>query len=104
MQIHILDDDEALLDAMAFLLTPLELPIQTWHNSLEFLAQAELHQQGVLLLDIRMPLLDGSQVHQKLREQHSTLGVVIMTAHGDVPLAVQELKNGAGEYYGKNAG
>ncbi|QLB42566.1 MULTISPECIES: response regulator [Mannheimia] len=103
MIIHILDDDEALLDAMAFLLSPLNLPIKTWQNSVEFIEQADLHQLGVVLLDIRMPLLDGQQVHQKLREAQSTLAVVIMTAHGDVPMAVRELKNGAVDFLQKPA-
>ncbi|MFA9500259.1 response regulator [Mannheimia sp. E30BD] len=101
MQIHILDDEEPLLDAMAFLLAPLGLELHTWQNSLDFLAQADLHQKGVLLLDIRMPYLDGQQVHQKLREAKSTLAVVIMTAHGDVPMAVRELKNGAVDFLEK---
>lgn len=103
MIIHILDDDEALLDAMAFLLSPLNLPIKTWKNSVEFIEQADLYLQGVLLLDIRMPHLDGSQVHQILHERQSTLAVVIMTAHGDVPLAVAELKNGAVDFLQKPA-
>lgn len=103
MIIHILDDDEALLDAVAFLLFPLNLPIKTWQNSVEFIEQADLYLQGVLLLDIRMPHLDGSQVHQILRERQSTLAVVIMTAHGDVPMAVRELKNGAVDFLQKPA-
>ncbi|WHP46432.1 response regulator [Mannheimia bovis] len=104
MQIHILDDDETILDALAFLLAPLNLPIKTWQNSVEFIEQADLHQLGVVLLDIRMPLLDGHQVHQKLREAESTLAVVIMTAHGDVPMAVRELKNGAVDFLQKPVG
>ncbi|AHG75477.1 reductase [Mannheimia varigena USDA-ARS-USMARC-1296] len=104
MIIHIVDDEEALLDAMAFLLAPLNLPIKTWQNSMEFIEQADLHQLGVVLLDIRMPLLDGQQVHQKLREAQSTLAVIIMTAHGDVPMAVRELKNGAVDFLQKPVG
>ncbi|QLB16236.1 DNA-binding response regulator [Mannheimia varigena] len=104
MQIHILDDDETILDALAFLLAPLNLPIKTWQNSVEFIEQADLHQLGAVLLDIRMPLLDGQQVHQKLREAESTLAVVIITAHGDVPMAVRELKNGAVDFLQKPVG
>ncbi|HGO5853778.1 TPA: response regulator [Mannheimia haemolytica] len=103
MIIHILDDEESILDAMSFLLAPLGVEIQTWQSSVDFLAQADLHQQGVLLLDIRMPLLDGQQVHQQLREAQSTLAVVIMTAHGDVPMAVAELKKGAVDFLQKPA-
>lgn len=104
MIIHLVDDDETILDALAFLLAPLNLPIKTWQNSVEFIEQADLHQLGVVLLDIRMPLLDGQQVHQKLREAQSTLAVVIMTAHGDVPMAVRELKNGAVDFLQKPVG
>ncbi|WP_025267174.1 response regulator [Bibersteinia trehalosi] len=103
MIIHILDDEESILDAMSFLLAPLGIEIQTWQSSVDFLAQADLHQQGVLLLDIRMPLPDGQQVHQQLREVQSTLAVVIMTAHGDVPMAVAELKKGAVDFLQKPA-
>ncbi|HGO5810562.1 TPA: response regulator [Mannheimia haemolytica] len=88
---------------MSFLLAPLGVEIQTWQSSLDFLAQADLHRQGVLLLDIRMPLPDGQQVHQQLREAQSTLAVVIMTAHGDVPMAVAELKKGAVDFLQKPA-
>ncbi|QNS14503.1 response regulator [Mannheimia bovis] len=104
MIIHLVDDDETILDALVFLLAPLNLPINTWQNSVEFIEQADLHQLGVVLLDIRMPLLDGQQVHQKLREANSTLAVVIMTAHGDVPMAVRELKNGAVDFLQKPVG
>ncbi|MDD0824468.1 response regulator [Mannheimia sp. AT1] len=101
MIIHILDDEETILDAMSFLLAPLELKIHTWENSVVFLEEADLYQHGMVLLDMRMPYLDGSQVHQKLRELQSTLSVVIMTAHGDVPMAVAELKNGAIDFLEK---
>lgn len=103
MIIHILDDEESILDAMSFLLAPLGVEIQTWQNSVDFLAQADLHQQGELLLDIRMPLRDGQQVHQQIREARSTLAVIIMTAHGGVPMAVAELKKGAVDFMQKPA-
>lgn len=104
MIIHIIDDDETILDAMTFLLTPLAVPIQTWSNSLDFIQQADMYQQGVVLLDIRMPYLDGQQLHRRLKEQNSTLAVVIMTAHGDVPMAVAELKLGAVDFLQKPIG
>ncbi|MCI7480231.1 response regulator [[Pasteurella] aerogenes] len=101
MIVHIVDDDETILDAMQFLLQPLNVEVITWQNSQQFIQQADLHQEGVVLLDIRMPYLDGQQVHQYLRQYQSTLAVIIMTAHGDVPLAVAELKNGAVDFLTK---
>lgn len=61
--------------------------------------KAPLFEPGVVLLDMKMSLLDGHQVHQFLCQQQSTLAVVIMTAHADVPMAVQELKQGAVDFY-----
>lgn len=104
MIIHIIDDDETILDAMTFLLTRLAVPIQMWSNSLDFIQQADMYQQGVVLLDIRMPHLDGQQLHRRLKAQNSTLAVVIMTAHGDVPMAVAELKSGAVDFLQKPIG
>ncbi|TDQ57965.1 LuxR family two component transcriptional regulator [Mesocricetibacter intestinalis] len=101
MIIHIVDDEDAILDAMRFLLAPLQTEICTWRSSRDFIQQADLYRQGVVLLDMRMPLLDGHQVHQLLREKQSVLAVVIMTAHGDIPMAVQELKLGALDFLAK---
>lgn len=66
-----------------------------------FLAQANLYQAGVVLLDMRMPGLDGRGVHEALRQSGSTLGVVFLTGHGDVPMAVEQMKQGAVDFLQK---
>ncbi len=65
------------------------------------MAQASLYQAGVVLLDMRMPVLDGQGVHDALRQCGSTLAVVFLTGHGDVPMAVEQMKRGAVDFLQK---
>ena len=87
--IHLLDDDIAVTQACAFLLESLGYDVRCWEQGETFLAQACLHQPGVLLLDMRM-----------LR-RGSTLAVVFLTGHGDVPMAVEQMKRGAVDFLQK---
>lgn len=72
-----------------------------WEEGERFLAQADLYQVGVVLLDMRMPVLDGQAVHEALRQRGSTTAVVFLTGHGDVPMAVEEMKRGAVDFLQK---
>ncbi|MEQ9723050.1 tetrathionate respiration response regulator TtrR [Yersinia alsatica] len=99
--IHLVDDDIAVTDACRFLLESLGYKVKVWHDGEQFLAQADLHQSGVLLLDIRMPLLDGTQVYARMRQVNSTLAVIFLTAHGEVPQAVEQMKLGAVDFLQK---
>ncbi|CNK63366.1 tetrathionate respiration response regulator TtrR [Yersinia alsatica] len=99
--IHLVDDDIAVTDACRFLLESLGYKVKVWHDGEQFLAQADLHQSDVLLLDIRMPLLDGTQVYARMRQLNSTLAVIFLTAHGEVPQAVEQMKLGAVDFLQK---
>lgn len=99
--IHLLDDDLRVTRACAFLLESLGYEVMCWAEGEMFLAQANLYQAGVVLLDIRMPGLDGRGVHEALRQSGSTLGVVFLTGHGDVPMAVEQMKQGAVDFLQK---
>lgn len=99
--IHLVDDDLAVTDACRFLLEGLNYRVQIWHDSQKFVDQVSLYQCGVVMLDIRMPGMDGQQVHQQLRRQESTLAVVIVTGHGDIAMAVTEMKLGAVDFLQK---
>lgn len=101
MLIHLVDDDLTILDAARFLLKQAGYQVKTWSDSREFVNHVPLFEQGIVLLDMKMPLLDGHQVHRFLQQKHSTLAVVIMTAHGDIPMAVEELKQGAVDFLQK---
>ena len=99
--IHLLDDDPAVTRACAFLLESLGYEAVCWEEGERFLAQADLYQVGVVLLDMRMTVLDGQAVHEALRQRGSTLAVVFLTGHGDVPMAVEEMKRGAVDFLQK---
>lgn len=99
--IHLVDDDFAVTDACRFLLEGLNYRVQTWHDSQKFINSIDPYQCGVVMLDIRMPGIDGQQVHQGLRRQNSTLAVVIVTGHGDIAMAVEEMKLGAVDFLQK---
>ncbi|QGN38117.1 tetrathionate respiration response regulator TtrR [Klebsiella oxytoca] len=99
--IHLLDDDLQVTRACAFLLESLGYEVMCWAEGETFLAQANLYQAGVVLLDMRMPGLDGRGVHEALRQSGSTLAVVFLTGHGDVPMAVEQMKQGAVDFLQK---
>lgn len=83
------------------MLTSLGHGVQCWNDSADFLAQADLFQTGIVLLDMRMPKLDGHQVYGELRRRGSTLAVVFLSGHGDVPMAVEQMKYGAVDFLQK---
>lgn len=99
--IYLLDDDLAVTQACAFLLESLGYEVMCWAEGDAFLAQADLYRTGVVLLDMRMPTLDGQEVHEALRQCGSTLAVVFLTGHGDVPMAVEQMKRGAVDFLQK---
>ncbi|QDW33095.1 response regulator transcription factor [Yersinia sp. KBS0713] len=99
--IHLVDDDIAVTDACRFLLDSLGYRVKVWHDGARFLAQADLYHSGVVLLDIRMPLLDGTEVYARMRQIESTLATIFLTAHGEVPQAVEQMKLGAVDFLQK---
>ncbi|MDH2926829.1 response regulator [Lonepinella koalarum] len=101
MQIHLVDDDPSVLDSTQFLLEQLGYQVTTWSDSVKFVQNAPHFVPGIVLLDMKMPLMDGKQVHQYLSKIQSTLAVIIMTAYADVPMAVSELKQGAVDFLQK---
>ncbi|MBP6115775.1 MAG: response regulator transcription factor [Neisseriaceae bacterium] len=101
LKVHIVDDDLSVREACHFLLESLGYEPTCWADGQSFLNGAPLHEQGVAILDMRMPNLTGSQVHEQLRALNSTLAVIILTGHGEVTMAVNELKAGAVDFLQK---
>ena len=99
--IHLVDDDSDVTDSCQFLLETLGYSVTVWNDSEQFVQQAPLHEEGVVLLDMRMPKLDGRQVHQYLKEQQSTLAVIFLSGPGDIPMAVEQVKLGAIDFLQK---
>lgn len=101
LKVHIVDDDLSVREACHFLLESLGYEPTSWADGQSFLKGADLHDRGVAILDMRMPNLTGSQVHEQLRTIDSTLAVIILTGHGEVSMAVNELKAGAVDFLQK---
>ncbi len=99
--VHVIDDDEAVRHSLAFLFESAGLPVRIYESALAFLATAGELRAGCILTDVRMPELDGLGLQQKLHERGVRLPVIVMTGHGDVPIAVQALKAGAIDFIEK---
>ena len=100
-QAHIVDDDEAIRDALAWLLKSRGLPCTTYDSAESFLAAWTPAMSGCIVLDMRMTGMSGLDCFDQLHEQASTLPVIFLTGHGDVPLAVATLKKGAFDFFEK---
>jgi len=99
--VHVIDDDEDVRQSLAFLLSTAGLAVQVYESAVAFLAAFPDIQPGCVVTDIRMPEIDGLQLQRHLRELNSGLPVIVMTGHGDVPLAVEAMKAGAVDFIEK---
>ena len=98
---HLVDDDEPIRDALAWLLKSRGIPCTTYASAEDFLAAWTPAAAGCLVLDMRMPGMSGLDLFDILREKSSPLPVIFLTGHGDVPLAVGALKKGAFDFFEK---
>ncbi|HET9427005.1 MAG TPA: response regulator [Allosphingosinicella sp.] len=99
--IHLVDDDEAIRRSASFVLRTSGYRVKTYASGVEFLEAASTIEPGCILLDVRMPGLNGLEVQQALRERHILLPVVVMTGNGEVKIAVQAMKAGAVDFIEK---
>jgi FixJ family two-component response regulator len=99
--VYVVDDDDAVRDALGALLESVSQRYQSFASAEAFLEVAHPDMRGCLLLDVRMPGMSGLVLHQKLQDQGITLQTVIITGHGDVPMAVRALKAGVADFIEK---
>ena len=99
--VYVIDDEEAVRHSVAFFLEAHGLSVQSFASADEFLAALPTIPPGCILTDMRMPGLDGLGLLERLRSLNLAWPVVVMTAHGDVPRAVQALKAGASDFVEK---
>ena len=101
MLVHLVDDDEAIRRSAGFMLKTSGYRVIAYESGVELLRNVRALEPGAVLLDIRMPQMDGLEVQRALQEQGCRLPVVIMTGHGDVTVAVQAMKAGAIDFIEK---
>lgn len=99
--VHLVDDDEAIRRSAGFLLKTSGYQVKAYPSGVELLKEARNLQPGCILLDVRMPDMDGLQVQQALQERGIGFPVIVMTGHGDVGVAVQAMKAGAIDFIEK---
>ncbi|MGI2155706.1 response regulator transcription factor [Shewanella oncorhynchi] len=101
LPLYLVDDDEAILDSLGFMLGQFGYQVQTFNSGRDFLEHCALSQAGCVILDSRMPEITGQEVQQKLLETHSPLGVIFLTGHGDLPMALSAFRKGACDFFQK---
>ncbi|GIU09767.1 response regulator transcription factor [Shewanella glacialipiscicola] len=101
LPLYLVDDDAAILDSLGFMLSQFGYQVQTFSSGHEFLKRCALSQAGCVILDSRMPEITGQEIQQKLLETKSPLGVIFLTGHGDLPMALSAFRKGACDFFQK---
>jgi len=99
--VHVVDDDKAMRDSMAFLLRAENFQVQTYADAADFLNALPQIKAGCVVTDVRMPGMSGIELLQRLRDLKVSLPVIVVSGHGDVPLAVEAMKTGALDFIEK---
>lgn len=99
--IFIVDDDEAVRGALEMLVKSVGLSAETFDSAIAFLDQYDPKKSGCLILDVRMPVMGGLELQQELRKRKSALPIIFITGHGDIPMAVKAVKEGAVDFISK---
>src|SRR5262249_40233114 len=99
--VHVVDDDEAARDSLEFLLRTAGFDVRTHETAMAFLGALPQVKTGCVISDVRMPGLSGIDLLKRLKELAVDMPVIIITGHGDVPLAVEAMKFGALDFLEK---
>jgi two-component system response regulator FixJ len=99
--VHIIDDDDAMRESLAFLFKSAKLPAVVYSDATAFLDRLGQIDGGCVVTDVRMPGMSGIDLLKRLRELRNLIPVIVITGHGDVPLAVEAMKHGASDFLEK---
>jgi FixJ family two-component response regulator len=99
--VFVVDDDQAIREALASLIGSVGLPVECFASPEEFLHRRSCDCPSCLVLDVRMPGLSGIELHRELVRAERQIPIIFVTAHGDIPMAVQAMKEGAIDFLPK---
>jgi len=99
--VYLVDDDDAVRDALGLLLRSIGLECEPYASAIEFLERYDPKRQSCLVADIRMPGLSGLDLQQRMNDRHAEVPIIFITGHGDVPMAVNAMKAGAVDFMQK---
>jgi FixJ family two-component response regulator len=100
-RVYIVDDDNAVRNALKLLFRTAQLEAEAFSSADAFLEDADLSQRCCVLLDIRMPGMSGTTLHEELLRRNLRVPVIFITGHGDIPMAVNAMKKGAFDFIEK---
>jgi len=100
-KVYVIDDDEAMRDSLNFLLDSADFSVTLFETAIRFLEARPGLEFGCVVSDVRMPGMDGIELLKRMKAGQSGFPIVIMTGHGDVPLAVEAMKLGAVDFLEK---
>jgi len=99
--VHVIDDDSAMRESIEFLLRTVKIRALTYESAAAFLDALPRGGGGCVITDVRMPGMSGLELLRKLKDLQVVLPVIVITGHGDVPLAVEAMKSGASDFIEK---
>jgi FixJ family two-component response regulator len=99
--VFIVDDDEGVRDGLALLLESIDQSYELFSSALDFLEQYDNKKRGCLVLDIRMPQMSGLDLQKRLKKQQASLPIIFISGHGDIPMAVEAMRQGALDFIRK---
>ena len=99
--VHVIDDDDAARDSLSFLLRAAQVDVRAYETAPAFLATIKTLSSGCVITDVRMPEMSGIELLRRLRESGIDIPVIVITGHGDIPLAVEAMKYGASDFFEK---
>ena len=99
--VFVVDDDPDVRQSLTRLMEEVKQPVQAFGSAGEFLEAYDPADAGCLVLDVRMPGMSGTELQKKLLADGVTIPVIIITGHGDVPMAVETMQRGAIDFMGK---
>jgi two-component system response regulator FixJ len=99
--VHVIDDDDAARDSLRFLLEAARLTVRTYESATVFLDRLPRLETGCVVTDVRMPEISGIELLRRLKKAAAAFPVIVITGHGDIPLAVEAMKLGAVEFFEK---
>ena len=99
--VHVIDDDDAVRESLEFLLRTAQMQVQTYDSATAFLEGLAAAEAGCIVTDVRMPDISGIDLLRRLKDLDVRMPVIVITGHGDVPLAVEAMKVGALDFFEK---
>jgi FixJ family two-component response regulator len=99
--VFVVDDDEGIRDGLSTLLATIGQPCRVFVSAAEFLESFDPEWRGCLVLDIRMPRMSGLELQEVLNERGTNLPIIFITGHGDIPMAVEAMRQGALDFIRK---